>query len=76
MTVALGRSGMTWGKAAIELLFGGPARCDLCRTPAIAFHAGHTRCEAHLTDEMRARREIENLQDRPSYPGRPQVSQP
>ena len=67
---------MTWGKGAIELLFGGPARCDLCRTPAVAFHAGRTRCEDHLTDEMRAYREVEEPHRRPSYPGRPAVSQP
>lgn len=65
---------MTWGKSAIELLFGGAVRCDLCRNPAIAFHAGRTRCEDHLTDEMRAHREAEEPQGRPSYPGRPQVS--
>lgn len=74
MTVALGDPAMIWGKAAIELLFGGPARCDLCTTPAIAFHAGHTRCESHLTDEMRALHEAEERQRRPSYPGRPQLA--
>jgi hypothetical protein len=67
---------MTWGKAAIEVLFGGPARCDLCRNPAIAFDAGRTRCEDHLTDDMRAHREAEERRGRPSYPGRPQVIQP
>ena len=65
---------MTWGKAAIEVLFGGPARCDLCHEPAIAFLAGRTRCEKHLTEEMRAHRE--EPQARPYYPGRPQLNQP
>lgn len=64
---------MTWGKPAIEALFGGPAKCDLCRDPAIAFHAGRTRCESHLTEEMRAHREEPH--SRPYYPGRPQLSQ-
>ena len=64
---------MTWGKAAIEVLFGGPARCDLCREPAIAFHAGRTRCKAHLTEEMRAHGGEPH--DRPHYPGRPQLNQ-
>jgi hypothetical protein len=68
---------MTWGKPAIEVLFGGPARCDLCGHSAIAFHAGRTRCEDHLTEEMRARREMEEQrQGRPSYPARPQLRQP
>lgn len=67
---------MTWGKAAIEVLFGGPARCDLCHQPAIAFHAGRTRCDEHLTEEMRAHRGLEESQSRPYYPGRPQVGQP
>lgn len=65
---------MTWGKPAIELLFGEAVRCDLCPGAAVAFHAGRTRCEDHLTDEMRAHREAEDSQGRPSYPGRPQVS--
>ena len=65
---------MTWGKAAIEVLFGGPTRCDRCREPAIAFHAGRARCEEHLTEEMRAHREAEPQS--PNYPGRPQFSQP
>lgn len=43
---------MTWGRSAIEMLFGGPRECDLCRHPAIAFHAGYSRCEDHLTEEM------------------------
>jgi hypothetical protein len=67
---------MTWGKAAIEVLFGGPARCDLCGHPAIAFHAGRARCEEHLTQEMRAHREVEEPQGRPYYPARPQLIQP
>lgn len=67
---------MTWGKAAIEVLFGEPARCDLCHNPAIAFDAGRTRCEDHLTDEMRVHREAEDPQGRPYYPARPQVDQP
>lgn len=66
---------MTWGKAAIEVLFGEAVKCDLCRKPAIAFDAGRTRCDDHLTEEMRAYRDMEP-QGRPSYPGRPQVSQP
>jgi len=67
---------MTWGKPAIEVLFGGPVKCDLCRSPAIAFDAGRSRCGDHLTPEMKAERDSDELQSRPYYPGRPRVNQP
>jgi hypothetical protein len=67
---------MTWGKPAIEALFDGNKGCDLCRRAAIAFHAGRTRCEEHLTEEMRAYRREEETRNRPYYPGRPQVIGP
>ena len=67
---------MTWGKAAIEVLFGGPVICDLCRKPAIAFEAGRARCDDHLTADMRADRGAEETQARPYYPARPRVNQP
>lgn len=67
---------MTWGKPALSALFGEPRTCDYCRNPAIAFHAGRTRCEDHLTDEMRAYRRSEDTPSRPYYPARPQVSEP
>ena len=66
---------MTWGKPAITALFGQPMTCDHCRRPAIAFHAGRTRCEDHLTDEMLAYRHSEEAPSRPYYPARPQVSE-
>ena len=67
---------MTLGNKRVEALFGGPVSCDLCRKPAIAFNAGRTRCEDHLTEEMRAYRQAEEGRNRPYYPGRPQVIEP
>lgn len=67
---------MTWGKLAIEKLFGESRGCDLCRKPATAFHAGRSRCEDHLTGEMLAQRQQEVLLSRPTYPGRPQLTNP
>jgi hypothetical protein len=64
---------MTLGKIRIEALFGGSVSCDLCRKPAIMFNAGRTRCEDHLTEEMRAYRQTEERRSRPYYPGRPEV---
>jgi hypothetical protein len=64
---------MTWGREAVETLFGGPRRCDLCLDPALAFHAGWSRCEAHLTEEMRGSRPGGvSDQARSSSPGGPQ----
>jgi hypothetical protein len=44
---------IVWGKAAIEVSFGGPRNCDRCNRPAIAMHGADVRCKEHLTDAMR-----------------------
>ena len=66
---------MTWGRPAIEKLFGGLRACDICLKPAIAFHLGQSRCEDHLTGEMTVQRLPVELQGKPGLAGKPEVLQ-
>lgn len=64
---------MTWGREAIEELFGGPRMCDLCLDPAVAFLGGRSRCETHLTEQMRESRARQGQGgDLTALPGRPE----
>jgi hypothetical protein len=63
---------MIWGRPGVEKLFGGPRSCDLCHRPAIAFHAGRSRCDDHLTQEMLEHRWTDS---QPFYPGRPRLTE-
>lgn len=66
---------MTWGRPAIEKLFGGLRICDICLKPALAFHLGQSRCEDHLTGEMTAHRLPVGQQGNPGFPGKHEVLQ-